>query len=198
MRKLIVLLSFIAVLAPASVFASIYGILAGKVVDTDGKGIIGATVLVEGTTRGTNVRARDGSFTVSNIQAGSYTVRVRAVGKSEYRMTVRISADQTTNISVVLKDDAVQMDTVVVIGTNPGDGKVDVNHIGSVTTMSSEEITRQTGADLASVIGLSAGVSSGSGGFAIRGSRSEETQIRVDGLRVGNQITGGYGSGGSS
>ena len=47
MRKLIVLLSFIAVLAPASVFASIYGILAGKVVDTDGKGIIGATVLVE-------------------------------------------------------------------------------------------------------------------------------------------------------
>lgn len=198
MRKLIVLLSFIAVLAPASVFASIYGILAGKVVDTDGKGIIGATVLVEGTTRGTNVRARDGSFTVSNIQAGSYTVRVRAVGKSEYRMTVRISADQTTNISVVLKDDAVQMDTVVVIGTNPGDGKVDVNHIGSVTTMSSEEITRQTGADLASVIGLSAGVSSGSGGFAIRGSRSEETQIRVDGLSVGNQFTGGYGSGGSS
>ncbi len=198
MRKLIVLFSFIAVLAPASVFASIYGILAGKVVDAEGKGIIGATVLIEGTTRGTNVRARDGSFTVSNIQAGSYTIKVRAVGKTEHRVTVRISADQTTNINVVLRDDAVQMDTVVVIGTNPGDGKVDVNHIGSVTTMSGDELTRQSGSSLASVIGLSAGVSSDGGGFAIRGSRTEETQIRVDGLSVGNQFTGGFGAGGST
>ena len=197
MRKLIVLCSLL-MLVPASLFASIYGILAGKVVDADGNGVIGATVFVEGTTRGTNVRSRDGSFTVSNIQAGSYTIRVRSMGKQEQRINVRISADQTTRINVVLRDEAVQMDTVVVIGTNPGDGKVDVAHIGSVTTMSSDELTRQASSSLASVIGLSAGVQSDGGGFAVRGSRTEETQIRVDGLSVSNQFTGGFGAGGSS
>lgn len=198
MRKLIVMFSLLAVLTPVSVLASIYGVLAGKVVDTDGKGVIGATVLVEGTTRGTNVRARDGSFTVTNITAGNYTVRVRSIGKQEYKVNVRISVDQTTNINVTLKDDAVMMDSVVVVAEQGTPKKVDETNIGAITTMSNEELTRQSGSNLASVIGLSAGVSSGSEGFAIRGSRSSETQIRVNGLNVGNQFTGGFGSGGQA
>src|SRR5690606_28326854 len=70
--------------------------------------------------------------------------------------------------------------------------------VGSVTTMSNEDLTRQSGGSLASIIGMSAGVESSGGGFAIRGSRSEETQIRIDGMNVGNQFTGGFGAGGSA
>lgn len=197
MRKLIVMFAVVAVLAPASVFASIYGVLSGKVVDTDGKGVVGATVLVEGTTRGTNVRAKDGSFTVSNITAGSYTVRVRSVGKQEQKINVRISADQTTNINVTLKEDAVMMDSVVVTAESISAKKVDETNVGSISTMSNEEITKYTSSNLASVVGMSAGVASGGDGYSIRGSRSSETQIRLDGLNMGDQFTGGFGGSGS-
>ncbi len=197
MRKLIVLLFLIAASASISVHASIYGILAGKVVDTDGKGVLGATVLIKGTTRGTKVNSRDGSFTVSNIQAGSYTVSVRSIGKQEYNVPVRISADQTTTISVVLKDDAVQMDTVVVLGEATSK-KVDDTQQGSIATMDNEELVRQSGTNLASVVALSAGVQSSDDGFSIRGGRSSETQIRIDGIKVGDQFTGGFGAGGST
>ncbi|MDA3842935.1 MAG: mucoidy inhibitor MuiA family protein [Candidatus Kapabacteria bacterium] len=41
---------------------------------------------------------------------------------------------------------------------------------------------------------LTTGVSSTSNGFSIRGSRTSETQVRLDGLDIGNQFTGGAGS----
>jgi outer membrane receptor protein involved in Fe transport len=198
MRKLIVMLILVAMFAPVSIFASIYGVLAGKVVDAEGKGIIGASVFITGTTRGTNVKARDGSFTVTNITAGNYTVRVRAVGKTEKNVNVRISADQTTNINVELKDESVALDSIVVTATSISAKKVDENSVGSISTMSNEELTRSTGSSIADVVGQSAGVSSGSDGYSIRGSRSSETQIRLDGLNMGDQFSGGFGAAGAA
>jgi hypothetical protein len=192
------MLTLVVALVPSSLFASIYGVLAGKVVDADGKGVRGATVLVEGTSRGTSVRSNDGSFTVANITAGNYTVRVRAIGKQEYRINVRISADETTNINVTLKDDAVMMEEVVVTA-QAQQQKVNSEEVGSINTLSAEQLTNTTASNIAGVVAMSAGVSSGDGsGYAIRGSRPSETQIRLDGLNMGDQFSGGFGSSGSS
>jgi len=197
MRKLIVMFAFVAVLAPMSVFASMYGTLSGRVVDTDGKGVVGASVFIEGTTRGTNVRTQNGSFTISNITAGSYTVRVRAVGKQEHKVNVRISVDQTTNINVTLRDDAVAIGDVVVVADKIGADKVDATSVGSINTLTSEELTRTTSTNITSIVNMSAGVTSTDGGFAIRGSRASESQIRLDGMNVGDQFTGGMGAAGA-
>ena len=193
MRKLIVMFAFVAVLTPMSVFASMYGVLSGRVVDTDGKGVVGATVLIEGTTRGTNVRTQNGSFTISNITAGNYTVRVRAVGKQEHKVNVRISVDQTTNINVTLRDDAVAIGEVHVVAAREGAAKVDATSVGSINTLTSDELTRSTSTSITAVVALSAGVSSGGDGYAVRGSRTSETQIRLDGLNMGDQFAGGFG-----
>ena len=58
-----------------SSWAGITGILAGKVTDKDGKPVPGATVKVMETTRG-GITKLDGKYTIVNITAGSYDVRV--------------------------------------------------------------------------------------------------------------------------
>jgi outer membrane receptor protein involved in Fe transport len=44
---------------------------------------------------------------------------------------------------------------------------------------------------------MSSGVQTGSEGYSIRGSRPSETQIRLDGMNMGNQFSGGFGASGS-
>jgi outer membrane receptor protein involved in Fe transport len=188
-------LIIVLLLIPLSTFASVYGILKGKVVDQDGKPVIGATVRVQGTTLGAAVRNKDGSFTVVNISAGSYDVLVRAVGKKEVVKKVRISADETTEINIVLQDESVMGETITV--TADRKAMVSKDAVGKQTTYSGSEVTGTSAEGVTAIVGLSAGVRNAGDGFNVRGMRSSETQIRVDGLDVGNQFTGGMGFGGT-
>jgi hypothetical protein len=90
-KRILNLSLIIALICPLMTFASIYGILKGKVVDADGKAVLGATVRVQGTTLGAAVRNKDGTFTIANITSGSYEVSVKAVGKKEVIKKVRLS-----------------------------------------------------------------------------------------------------------
>lgn len=199
MRKLFITFTLFALFATSSAFASIYGVLEGKVVDDDGKPLASATVVLQGTNplKGARTKA-DGTFVITNITAGSYKAKITFTGKTPQLVDVRISADQTTNLkSIKLQDDAVMMDTVVV--TAKADAKkVDVQTVGSINTLSGEDLTRSAGSNIADVVGMSAGVSSGSDGYSIRGSRPSETQIRLDGLNMGDQFSGGFGASGSA
>ena len=181
-------------LLPISAFASVYGILKGKVVDEEGKGVLGATVRVQGTTLGAPVRNKDGSYTIANIPAGSYEVLVRAVGKKEAIKKVRISADETSEVNFTLVDESVMGETVVVTAQK---SLISKETDGKKQTYSSEDIQGTTARGVTGIVGLSAGVRDAGSGFSIRGARSTETQFRVDGLDVGNQFTGGMGFGGT-
>ncbi len=189
MRKLLIILIMALISYPLSLQASIYGSLKGKVVDQEGKPVMGATVKILGTARGTIVRNADGSFTITNIDAGTYTIKVTSVGYQDYEVVgVKISADQTAEISVQMATKEVVTKTVVVTAN-----RVMVNNteIGQKRTMSSEEIATVAREGIASVIGLTAGVVSTGDGYSIRGSRSDETKMKVDGIDVSNQFTGG-------
>lgn len=194
MRKIFLLLLLVAIALTTDAFASIHGVLKGRVVDTDGKGVIGASVRIEGTTRGAVVRSPNGEFTIANIVAGTYKVRVTAVGKAEYVVEVRIVADQVTEINVRLRDEGVQTEVIEVVAKKE---LVDKTAIGSKNVLSGEDLTNIAREGLANVVGMSAGVTNTGGGFAIRGSRASESQIRYNGLDIGNQFTGGFGAAGS-
>ena len=83
MRNRIILIILAILLFPLAAIAGIQGILKGKVVDQDGKPVIGASVRVLGTTRGANVD-KNGNFTVVNIVSGTYDIRVSSVGYAKY------------------------------------------------------------------------------------------------------------------
>lgn len=195
LKRFLYLLLVLSLLLPVNSIASVYGILKGKVVDSEGKGVLGATVRILGTTLGAPVRNKDGSFTIVNIPAGNYEVQIRAVGKKESIKKVRISADETTEITVTLLDESVMGETVVIVAQKP---LVSKDAIGKTTTISSDDIKNTTAQGVTGIVGLSAGVRDAGAGFSIRGARSTETQFRVDGLDVGNQFTGGMGFGGTT
>lgn len=195
MRRISLILMIAAILFPVSMSAGIHGILKGKVVDKNGEGLIGATVQVLGTTRGTMVSDPDGKYTIVNIVAGKYQIKFSMVGYGEVIRNVSISADQTTEINVTLQSSDVQMDEVVVTGNRELVNKTD---IGKIQSYDSETITQAARTTVDGVVNLSAGVTGTGNGFIIRGSRSNDTQIRVDGMDISNQFVGGYGPSGSA
>ncbi len=193
MRKLlIVLLCFLAYF-PAD--AGIYGTLKGKVVDEEGKPVIGASIRIVGTPRGTYVKNKDGTFTIVGITAGNHVVLVTAVGLAEYKEKIRIIADGTSEISVILYENAIMTDVVDVVAEKI---LVDKNEIGSGGVITAEEAMARPTVSLAGVISSTAGVDNGGNGFRIRGSRSDETRISIDGVDITNNMTGGMGVGGNN
>ncbi len=189
-RKFTILLGLIAILIPYTTFAGIHGILRGKVVDEEGKPLVGATVVVEGTGRGTNIKNKDGSFTIVNLTAGTYDVTVRYVGLETFKTRVTISADKTTEIIAKLKPSTKTGETLIVFGEK----MVDKTTVGIERVINGGDIQRVATTNVSSFLALSAGVNLSGSGFSIRGGREQDTQIRVDGLDVGNQFTGGTGS----
>lgn len=81
----------------------------GKVVDASGEPVIGASVLMKGTSNGT-ITDIDGNFTLANMQPG-----VLVVSYIGYK-TNEISVNSSAPIKVVLTEDSELLDEVVVVG----------------------------------------------------------------------------------
>jgi outer membrane receptor protein involved in Fe transport len=193
MRKFLLLLLIGVVAASAVGLAQVYGTLKGKVTDGEGKGLRGASVFIEGTQKGAAVRENDGSYVITGIVAGEYTVRYSFTGRTTVRKTLRISASQTTSIDVELKDGTVKTEELIVTAEKV----VQHDKQGSMDKKSNSEIINTAREGLGGVISLSAGVLTSGSGFSIRGGRDSETDVRVDGISVGNAFTGGFGVSGA-
>ena len=78
----------------ADLFAGITGSLAGFVRDNEtGNALSGANIIVKGTTLGT-MAARNGSFLIQNLPAGTYDIEARMIGYSQFiYQDVRINVD---------------------------------------------------------------------------------------------------------
>ncbi len=188
MRKILAILFAALICFPYSMQAGIYGTLKGKVVDEEGKPIIGATIRIIGTTRGAIVKNPDGKFSIVNIDPGKYTVKVTFVGKEPYiAEEVKISADDITFLDITMREKGVRTKEVTVYGSK----MVSNYSIGNVNKVSEEEMQTVAREGISSVISTTAGVVSSGGGYSIRGSRASDTQIRIDGINATNQFTGG-------
>ena len=115
----------------------------------DGLPVIGATVKVEGTSRGTTTDM-DGKFTLSSIQAGA-KLTISYVGM----ISQTVSAKNGMKIS--LQPDAQQLDEVVVTGMQKMDKRL---FTGATTRISAEDAKLNGMADISrSLEGRAAGVS---------------------------------------
>lgn len=81
----------------------------GTVVDGMGEPVIGASVIVKGTTNGT-ITDLNGAFTINANQGD--VLSIQFVGYKESTLTV----SERTNVSVTLEEDAQMIDEVVVVG----------------------------------------------------------------------------------
>ena len=112
-RLLLVFFSFFFLLSAAH---GQQGKLAGKVTDKKTReGVIGATVLVPGTTQAAPV-ALDGSYSLA-LDAGTYTISMTYVGYKPLTVTgVVIRSGQTTTLDGALEESATSLTEVTVTG----------------------------------------------------------------------------------
>lgn len=84
--------------------------ISGTVVDTGGEPIIGASVLVKGTTNGV-ITDLDGHFTLTQVPVTA-TIQVSYIGYKSQEIAVR----DKSSIKVILVEDTEVLDEVVVVG----------------------------------------------------------------------------------
>jgi len=180
------------------------GTVTGRVVDSQGQGIPGVTVLVEGTSLGASTDG-SGNYTIANVPAGPHTLVFSSIGLNTVRTPVTVVEGQATQVAAAtLSDNTTLLNEAVVVGYGTA-RRQDVT--GSVTTVTTKDFVKgQVTSPEQLVQGKVAGVqittSGGAPGEAsvirIRGgsslNASNDPLIVIDGVPVDNQGINGAGN----
>lgn len=167
--------------------------ITGKIIDEKGEPVIGASIVIKGTSHGT-ITNLDGEYTLADVPENS-TITISFVG---YK-TLTLFANDKALSKIVLKEDSEQLDEVVVVGY----GTVKKRDLtGSVASLNSETISAvPTTTAVEALQGRASGVVVSTSNWSpgespsilIRGKRSinasNEPLFVVDGIPV----TGGMG-----
>jgi len=132
-------ISFIAVPSRASGQATT-GTISGVVSDSSGTPVAGARVSVDGLSLATS-SGQTGRYTLSNVPAGTQTVRARLLG---YRLTsgqTTVIAGQTATLNLRLNIAPAELERVVV-STGYGE-QTKANVTGATEVVAGEEITKR-------------------------------------------------------
>jgi len=185
------------------------GKIAGRVTDADGNPLVGATVMVVGTSFGA-MTDPNGEYFIINLQPGTYDLQARMVGMGEQtKQGASVLVDMTTRMDFVLNPEAVGS-TVITVTDQRGMILRDVT--SSVSVVSREEIRTMPVAGITDVVNQQAGAID-DGQLHLRGGRGGEVAYVVDGVSqvdpIGNAadqslplsavaetsvITGGFGA----
>ena len=175
----------LSTLAIAPAFAqSAMGAVAGRANAGDQITLVNTAT---GATRSVTV-STDGSYRLSQLPIGDYTLRVvrggREVGEP---IAVNVALGGTTSVNLGGDGDVVNLDTIEVVG-NRVINRVDVYSTESATNITREEWARlPVEQSLTSVALLAPGViggNSGLGGISFGGSSVAENSIFINGLNV--------------
>ena len=144
--------------------------VSGRVVQANGSGLPGVTIVVKGTTVGTSSGA-DGTFSL-NVPEGS-TLVVSSVGFIKQEVAV---TGATNNLTISLLEDRQALSEVVVVGYGTQErGSV----TGAISSVSGPELTRQPVADVTQALqGKASGVTVTSNGGAPGGAAGTSVRIR--------------------
>jgi len=113
------------------------GSIAGRVVDENGTGVANAQIYIDQPPLGTQSRG-DGGYTLTRVPPGSYTLHARLLGFKPESTSVTVSANTPTTADFTLRHDPLQLQTLVVTGTQSP--RVNLDASVAVTTLTPTEI----------------------------------------------------------
>jgi outer membrane receptor protein involved in Fe transport len=169
--------------------APVYGSINGRVIDRDtGQPLRFANIVIVGTTLGAN--APTGAFNIAVVPVGTYTLKASFVGyETQTLVDIRVDAGKPTTVEFKLKKDLdKQIDPIKVRGQQKQiDVKSsDVSHVTTDKEMLSLPVESVTEA-----VALNTGVVVAGGELHVRGGRSNEVSVRIDGVPVDDPLSGG-------
>ncbi|MDP6775353.1 MAG: carboxypeptidase-like regulatory domain-containing protein [Candidatus Latescibacteria bacterium] len=193
--------AFLLVAAPA--LAGTTGKIMGRVTDAEGQPLPGASVMIEGTRRGTEADT-EGVYFLLAVPPGKHTLVASIIGYAQQpKEDVVVSADFTSNAFFELAESPVELDRVVVHADRWRRPPVVPDRTSTVHVVSAEEIelvpiVKTTG----ELVSLRPGVDL-AGTYAIRGADvsygtnpligytgkhvANDVYVMVDGVRIPNQ-----------
>ena len=187
MRKIITALFIFFISLKA--FAADTGKIAGKVVDaTTKEPLVGATVLIEGSSMGASTDI-NGNFVILDVRPGTYAVKASEVGyQPEEIKNLQVSIDLTTSANFTLSESAVTTKSVIVVAKRP---MVQKDMTATTAIVNSRQIASLPVTSFQDILNLQAGVyTDANGTLHVRGGRGGEVTYMIDGIPVTDAYNG--------
>jgi len=164
------------------------GKIRGTVSSSDGQALVGANVMVDGTSKGTATDG-DGGFTILNVNPGTYTVTASYIGYStSSQSNVVVKVDLTTPLNFSLQASAVEGEAVTIVGEKR---LIEQSATNSVRVIDEQEIRNSASRSVSGMLDLQPGVNITNGRLSVRGSRAEEVAYTLDGAAITDVINTG-------
>ena len=151
-------------------------VVAGRVIDLEGRGAAGVTVTLEGASASTTTDST-GAFAMSSLPAGSWVLRTRRIGHQPSDTAIELASGQRTDVRLRLGERMTELSSVIVEEEklSPGLRKLGFGErqkAGLGRFVTAEDIARRgffrTSDIFQGMAGLQV-VSDGRGGFALTG-----------------------------
>ncbi|MBK6909319.1 MAG: TonB-dependent receptor [bacterium] len=191
----------LAALLPLQLWA---GVLRGMVHDQDtGEILIGATAMLEGTQRGAATNPK-GWFTINNLAAGNYKLRVSMIGFEDYTQDVALTQSDTLEIHMALAPGALELGEVNIEAERQRSGLDNTSTVRREVIPGEELRERSTDGKLMSALAGKTGIRTkpcalcGSMGVGMQGLDPSYTEVNVDGMPVLSGLGTLYGMDGLS
>ncbi|WP_442589290.1 TonB-dependent receptor [Pedobacter sp. AW31-3R] len=165
-------------------FAQTTGVLSGTVKSNDGP-IMGATVVLKGTTIGTTTDAA-GKYQLSGIKNGTYTLQISSVGFIAENQRINIGPGQPSDFHFQLKKDSRVLDDVAIQGKTKTQ---EVKESGFMVNAIETRKFANSSSDLNQILNRSTGVKVREQGglgsdfnFSINGLSGKQVRFFIDGI----------------
>jgi len=199
MRKLLLLLTMTVGALIVHGQGSTTSTMNGRITDTNGGPLIGATVLATNASTGAeygNVTDTDGYYRIPNMKVGGpYSVTISYIGFESYTEdNIYMTLGQSVRKSVSLSEAAISLSEIVITASS---GIIDGNRTGAETTISKKDLNSMPNASRTiqdfTRLTPQASITAG-GGISIAGTNNRFNSIFIDGA-PSNDVFGLAGNG---
>ncbi len=190
-RRALAISIALVLLMAVSAMATTTGKIAGRVTDATGTPLIGATVMIIGTSYGA-MTDQNGEYFIINLQPGTYDLIGRMVGMGDQTMQgVSVLVDMTTRVDFSLNPAAAGTTLITVTDQR---GMITMGQSQSVSVVSRDEIKTMPVAGVSDIVAQQAGISTQGGVIRSRGGRGGEVSYVVDGVSLVDPQTNTFDS----
>lgn len=186
-------LTIIALCASTMLFAQVTtSSISGKVTDTEGTGMAGATVTALHVPSGTQyytIVSNDGTYRILNIlPGGPYTVKVQIVGyKTSETTDINVALADNFVVNVVMYEESMELDEVVVVAESLT-SNMRSDRAGAITTMNVKQLenTPIVSRSVQDIIKLTPQAYDSGNGPQIGGGTYRQNNFTIDGAASNN------------
>jgi len=189
-----------------NIFPQVSGKIVGKITDESGNELPGVNVIIEGRNIGASTDI-EGKYIILNISPGKYSVVASYIGYQKVKETgIIVKPGLTTEVDFILKEQSVDLGEEIIV--SPREKLVQKDATSKITTLSSDELEKLPIENLQEVLSTQSNISvltntpnakagyneRGIDDIRLRGGRSNEVSLMIDGVKVSNPIFGGFGT----